>query len=325
MKSRIDQTDPNPAHKLSHSISELTIKEGRQINPRFANVRPQRSGIGSRIAEPRGDKETSAGIRATGNKSLYNKVKPQSELISREKMPSMRKGLVNGGTGLRRMEIHSVAANEFTISNPDILKEGESDDLVVEVGAEVGNRPLNLHAFAEESEMESFNEEESKPLESNTGIGICGMEVSNNDTETTVVLKHILALAGQKTEAQETSLPSLSQCPSDLTIVEEDELEEYYESNDSYNCLPSSEIPSMYTLPHLIPQLVITNEDDELVETVVDQSRKFESVAASLQRLQMVKNEIKVEPISVKSFGMLDAFNEEEEEEEDEVTTTTRL
>ena len=42
VKSRIDQSDPNPAHQLKHSVKDLTIdsEQGRRINPRFTQPSP---------------------------------------------------------------------------------------------------------------------------------------------------------------------------------------------------------------------------------------------------------------------------------------------
>ena len=98
---------------------------------------------------------------------------------------------------------------------------------------------------------------------------ICGMEVVNNDTETTVVLQHLLALSGKNSSHTRNS---------NMAIIEEDEVEEdYYESEDTPASVKS---PHLFSLPHPIPQLVITDENGQLVETVVQNSREYSDIAA---------------------------------------------
>ena len=319
VKSKVDTSDPNPAHKLSRTISDLTIKEGRQINPRFANVRPERTGARSDIAGQTTPKDIRSfsrikGERASGIKSPYTREKPTSELVSKEKMPSLRRGMGNQNSALKKREIRMPAVKKIAAQPADILREVESENLGAVVDKEVQNQSLNTQAFSEEPDV-SIKEEEEESMEAESGIGISGIEVDNNETETTVVLKHILALSGRNDGADKSASPS-SPISNGLVIVEEDELgEDYYESKDKVKS--PSEIPSDYNLPHLIPMLIVTDEDKELVETVVSEARKLESTGTDLTG-SSVGHKYTIATSKLQVF-------EEEEDEEDEGASSTHL
>ncbi len=274
VKSKVDTSDPNPAHQLKRTISDLTIKEGREINPRFSGGRSELTGergSGSKNSTPKERPTFSRikGERASGIRSPFTKERPASELVSKEKMPTMRKGIAS--SGLKRRETQSPRVQQVSAHSNNIIREDKVEDL-----ASSDNGPrckfTITQAFTEDPEA-AILEEDSESSKTEAENGICGIEVNNNEMETTVVLKHILALSEKQNDSTKSYSQNPAAPPNDLMIVEEDELEEeYYESKDE---VKASEIPSSYLLPHLIPKLIITTEDEELVETVVPEARQL--------------------------------------------------
>jgi len=305
VKAKVDTSDPNPAHKLSRTLSDLTIKEGKQINPRFTAATTPRSGTPASVTPKHGQSFSRIrGERATGGRSPFAKERAASELISREKMPSMKRGMANQNSPFRKREVRAPAVQTRNARSADILRETKAEDAGEVSDKSAPRRPLVSQAF---SEAPDITIEENEEEEKSGDVGVCGMEVSNNKTETTVVLKHILALGNNS--ATEPHSQSSSPVADDLMIVEEDE-PEFYESEDKVKA--PSEIPRSYNLPHLIPSLIVTSEDEELVETVVLEARKLESTGGSLKEN------------ATNLWSKLGDF-EEEEEEEDEINMSTHL
>lgn len=272
VKSRIDQSDPNPAHKLQRSLAELTSdsKKGREINPRFANTRSTSTrpnfyrrktvDFNDRYPQtPTQKKNPLAEYRLLKSASLDSPfVKPKSKLSST--YPTGRQKTSN----LVRMT--ATATSRF---NHPILEEIEEDELGI--GATMdSNFDSNVEINAKAFTVTSVAEEDAELIESSTS-GICGMEVTSNASETTVVLKHLLALSGKKGSSS-----------SDMAIIEEDEIEEedYYESQDSP--LSASTV-DYFALAHLIPRLIVMDENDDLVETVIETARKYSSNQFALE------------------------------------------
>ena len=300
VKAKVDTSDPNPAHKLSRTLSDLTIKEGKQINPRFSSTTSDRTSprgtSGSVTTKDRQSFSRVKGERETGIKSPFAKERASSELISKEKMPSMKRGIASQNSPFRRREVRApaVATQKKNTRSADILRDDAREEAGAVIDRGVPKRPLISQAFSEVPDI-TMEESEEQDL---GDVGVCGIEVSNNKTETTVVLKHILALGRQNDNTSKSQSQSSSPTAKGLIIVEEDELE-FYESEDKVKA--PSEIPRSYSLPNLIPRLVVTSEDGELVETVVMDARKLESTGCCIQEKTM------------KLSSNLGAFEEEDE------------
>ena len=268
-------TDPGPAHNFNHSSSQLKFKKGEVTRIFKANCDMAESKItGHRESSPVG---TIAPRAVRGRSPPFSPVKAQSELNSREKIPSIRKRRSGGGdVGSMRMDV-CISAHHGNCS--DSLKEIESDDGKVIISTKDRNV---LQAVAGKAGIDIFNEQDEETIEISSGIGICGMEVTSNNAETTVILKHIHQHCDLISEVQS----SFSSFPpfhphSDMITVEEDSHEEFYESEDIDGHYSSPEIRTPFTLAHLIPQLFITNENGCIVETIVDKATRFNNSGAA--------------------------------------------
>lgn len=302
MKSKIDQSDPNPAHLLKSSIADLTkdSKQGREINPRFSSPRssprpvfqrrstidynadrfPRSSGLKrSPLAEYR--------YQRSGSLDSPLEVKPKQRGLETSPQPWKERASSKIPFKMSRVVKR---ANPLLASQgiAEEAEEEEEEDVLsgASVSSELEHRTANPDAFTEENDCETSDEEEeeedgfSGSPSTCGGVvmgsgGICGMEVTSNGTETTVVLKHLLALSD--------SHSSPSSHDASTTIVEEDELEEdYYKSQDT----PVSTSEIAFRLPHPIPRLIVTcegevEEGEGLVETVVETARYYHEALAS--------------------------------------------
>lgn len=267
VRSKIDQSDPNPAHKLQHSVEDLTIdsKQGREINPRFSSSR-----FASRRPGFHRGKTIDFSDRFPRNSSPVDyhykrAASVDSPLGPIQSRPAstfpLRKERASKLTRMSRVLQEAKSSDSF--------EEAEEDELLsgARVGSELDQGERNSTAFTA-----LIEEEEVAPMTTSGpgGNWISGMEVTSNGSETTVVLKHILALSRKQSTDSNT----------DMTIIEEDELEEekqYYESQDSP--LSPASTGSSFQLPHPIPRLIVTTEEGELVETVVEKVRSYLSVS----------------------------------------------
>lgn len=158
-----------------------------------------------------------------------------------------------------------------------VFEEIREDEEEEEVGMAVGDvsERTNAKAFTIEEVQE---EEEGEEVSGSNSVGVSGMEVSNTNTETTVVLQHLLAMSGRGSAA------SAASSHNSMAIIEEDEEEEeekeeqFYESQDAP--LSASSPTSTFFLPHPIPRLIITDENQRLVETVVQTTKEYSAGAA---------------------------------------------
>ena len=331
IKSKIDQSDPNPAHKLKRTLSDLTsdAEQGREINPRFSTntATATTKFTGSRVGPdlqrrstvdynsdrfPRsfGAQRTrvspsTAGIRSSAavlrkSGSLDSPLRQSGRVTAASSSSLSRDSAAAMATKSTKMselaeEEEEVVVEEKQKSGGDngrvSFEEAEEDEFLngasVE-GWELGRRVINPVAFAyveEESDAPSRREDDETAVPQfldeggdagdDGDLGICGVEVTNSSTETTVVLKHLLALSGKRSQNHASSSAGAA---SDMTIIEEDELEEedeYYESKDT-PLSPSS--VNSFSLPHPIPRLIVTCEGEGLVETVVDVARDYSAM-----------------------------------------------
>lgn len=269
VRSKIDQSDPNPAHKLQHSVADLTIdsKQGREINPRFSNLKfaSQRSGFRrGRTVDFNNDQfprsSSLADCRFQRASSLDSPLGPVRSTVA-STFP-LRKERVSRLTKMSR-----VMEKEPEEPVPqDILEEAEEDQLLsgASVSSELdqGDSESTITVSTITFDESGFTDEDSDTTLSSSGI--CGMEVTASTSETTVVLKHILPLAEESSNK------------AGMTVIEEDEMEgeeEYYESQDTPISASSTE--STFSLPNPIPRLIVTNELGGLVETVVATPKRY--------------------------------------------------
>lgn len=327
VKSKVDQSDPNPAHKLKRTLSDLTSDEeqGQKINPRFSTTTTATKFAGSRVGPDLQRRSTvdynsdrfpqsfgaqrarvspsTAGVRSSAavlrkSGSLDSPLRQSGGRVaaaSSSKFSAVPSSLSRASAA---MTTKSTKMSELTEEEEEEVvekqksggdngrvsfEEAEEDEFLngasVE-GSELGRRVINPIAFAfveEESDAPSRLEDDETAVPQFLGeggdagddndLGICGVEVTNSSTETTVVLKHLLALSNKNRGSSASA--------SDMAIIEEDELEEeeeYYESKDTP--LSASSVRS-FTLPHPIPRLIVTCEGEGLVETVVDVARDY--------------------------------------------------
>lgn len=269
MRSKIDQTDPNPAHKLQHSVEDLTIdsKQGRKINPRFSGSRF----TSQRPAFNKG-KTVDFSDRFPHHSSLVDYRYKRSASVDTPLGPIQSRPVST--FPVRKERVPKLAHMSRLAEEPrqtDSFEEAEDEVLSgAKVSSELDQRRETSAAFAPLAEEE---EQESVPGAESSDI--YGMEVTSSSTETTVVLKHLLALTRKRS----------SETNSGMTIIEEDEMaeeeEEFFESQDSV--ISPASTGSTFRLAHPIPRLVVTSEEGELVETVVEKARSCLSVSAEDQ------------------------------------------
>lgn len=185
-------------------------------------------------------------------------------------------------------------------------------------GASVENKttsdvPVSSDAFMEQILRENYSQpQDYSETTSTSDVGVSGMEISNSSTETTVVLKHLLALSGKNS-------PSHNH---DMAIIEEDELEEdeesYYESQDT-PLSSDSGAPKSFTLPHPIPKLFITDESGALVETVVDTAKEYTNGSAVWSPTHISAD---IRPADIRPAIAPLGLIEEDEEDESDLSTS---
>lgn len=167
----------------------------------------------------------------------------------------------------------------------------------IQVNSETSQPMFVSDAFTNSSS--SSNNKVMDTSRSNSS-SVAGMNVTSSGTGTTVVLRHVLPLSNnERTTGSSSNRGS-------MTIIEEDETEEeeeFYESKDSEPIAPES---SGYRLPQFIPRLIVTDEEGELVVTVVDRARELSHTSLATTTAEKIPEE-------------------EEEEDEEERVQSTRL
>ena len=186
--------------------------------------------------------------------------KRHSKLASSFPGPTRRERVSSRPLNRMSAVAESPASSRSSVSSGfEDIREDEEEEGVAAVGPETCKRGgAAAKAFADSTVVE----EDEQEVSNSNSVGVCGMEVTNSETETTVVLSHLLALKSPRRS-------------SDMAIIEEDELEEeFYESQDM-PVSPESATTETFALPHPIPRLIVTDELDQLVETVVQSVRKY--------------------------------------------------
>lgn len=352
VKSRIDCSDPNPsAHKLKHSLNELIVPLGRDINPRFTG---SASGKAARIVKsssfhvekPRSvseSKSASTLVKSSTFEALFE--------VGSQKSPE---GVPDLESEIEKATQASTNQTESasTASTLDPLEDSSSTTDTMEVGLETVHhhhklgwteeytassgdheviftsetyrstaaelprgRKHRANAVWPRGESESdlphrssfrgssgvtattIHEEDSSTVDmaatarlSDAGplddIQVVDFEVTNSETETTVILKHLLATSSlskenvadedtdQSTQGsigtkskhghRSTGSSSLWTMPS-IEESDSEESESYYESEEIVATPPLPIVP--YTLP--IPTVNLQDEDGTILETII--------------------------------------------------------
>ncbi len=246
VRSKIDHSDPNPAHKLKRSLEELTLTRGKNINPRFTDTKhkskiPRCYSSADLLRKIEPTKLDSRRLRKsitlgelestdTTPRSFLNELSQVKEDPSEEEMAAAI--LTNGH---HRRSLHSKPS--------PILESIEEDDI------EVSNTETETTVFLKNIlSRGSLKNEVSK--DSNSVEHIEDIEVNSTENETTVYLQQIL---------REGDNPS-------LTSVDEEDLP-YYEVPDKDSELIMA---SWRNFPHGIPRVCVFDETGELLEVIVD-------------------------------------------------------
>lgn len=283
VKSRIDQSDPNPAHKLRHSLEELTIPEGEKLNPRFLKERlPSKSphlqksrtfdSISQLLKEEEHTDSSLDWTETLPRSATYEFLSCIEPLADSEPISTLSKSSNN--TDSKKMSTVVDYSPSNGVKRKLYFDDGESNDHHqegVETHSNYNDASIEPELSVSQHEMKgqnafTINEEgASDSLASNCtngqsgDLGIYDIEISNSVSETTVVLKHILALSGKNGSANSTSNSAV------MPIIEESETEE--EEEEEEQVYPKLEL-APYTLAHPIPELMISDEDGSIVETI---------------------------------------------------------
>ncbi len=305
IKSRVDQSDPNPAHKLQNSVKDLTVdsEEGRQINPRFSSQsfapspssliqRRKTTDFNDRFPLSTCHKKSPlAGYRLQKSWSVdshFSRRQPRSLDCT---YPLGRKQKLSKMSSFEERQTPQSSHHSSTF---ETIEEDEIGVAATADSTELAKRITEPEAFSAGSSVEDPTEltktgSSGDDDDSADGVGVCGMEITNDGSETTVVLQHILALSASRGSSSSSSTDSKKRTSplgsphhqSSMAIIEEDEVEEeedYFESPDTPQTPMTPMTPAtakIYTLAHPIPRLVVTEEGGDLVETVVENSTVF--------------------------------------------------
>ena len=189
-KSKVDQTDPNPAHRLKRSLTDLTILEGKQINPRFnPDLRSGSRSLRRAISQPTGNSNKPFSRRST----IHTFHSSHKELETKASTSRMQQ---------EREEV-AIATRDSTSSEESI--NGVESEMY---GSE---QKINRDAFSSVDDMmkNSFRDDNE----------IIDIEVTNTDTETTVNLVHLLGLRATTEEDSWDQSDSESESDDDDILI----------------------------------------------------------------------------------------------------------
>ncbi len=259
VRSKIDQSDPNPAHKLKRTLEDLTLSYGTTVNPRFADTRHK-----SKI--PR-------------RHSSANLIEPPTKAASKK---VLRKSVTLGGLESSEEDPASLSfLSELSRTKKNSSEEEEGKEDMAAATLTNGHRSRkSLYSKNSSTVLDCIEEDND-------------IEVTNTETETTVFLKNILSrgsLAASETSSRnersnarvqdievdstenETTiyLKGILGCRSgdnpSLGSVNEEDVG-YYEVPDEDAELITA---SWRYFPHGIPRVCVLDETGELVEVIVD-------------------------------------------------------
>ena len=126
-KSKIDCSDPNPAHKLQRSINELSITGGKKLNPRFnRDLTKETLQTRRNIRQAKGSDSSNSGITPTKSATFPRSCKvppPIAEDLSTDETSS--------STSVAAEEIEDESGDSFTL-NGQTEKSNHNTDGVVD-------------------------------------------------------------------------------------------------------------------------------------------------------------------------------------------------
>ena len=284
VKSRIDQSDPNPAHQLRHSLEELTIPEGQKLNPRFVKQRLpslspslQKSRTFDSISQLLKEEEANSSISSYQTQAQLPRsatfeflarieplidTEPDSTSVGNSEVMStvMAHDYVPCNGVKRKLYFNdgvSLMDHQEDVTTKIISTHSDHNHVPIQPGLHSAHNEVQVQTAFTIDQEEGASE--STELDRTNGysevLDIYDIEVSNSASETTVVLKHLLALSGKTGSSNSTSNST------SMPIIEESESEEEEVDYPKLQLGP-------YTLPHPVPELLISDEDGSIVETI---------------------------------------------------------
>ena len=287
---------------MKHSLKELTVPLGRDINPRFGVSRSSKSGLTKsssfNTAEEVDDRLRSTSlVKSSSFDSLFQVSALTAEIsVSQIKTEEGKTSLASSESENRSTE----NIQEAELEEPVLDQDSSNTDMEVAVhptqhkmawGEGLGYHSRNRGNHNAMMFDGGFTHHEhdcysgiaagngSTHRHHDNGIDIVDFEVTNSETETTVVLKKILAMSSLRDEENNptgnnriTRSRSSSGTSSPLLMmpaIEESESEEeeenYYESEDIITTPALPIVP--YTLP--VPTINLVDEDGTILETIL--------------------------------------------------------
>ena len=274
-KSRVDQTDPNPAHKLKRSLKDLTLSQGRKVNPRFAEKRV---------------KTDSHLIRRFSSSDIDSGSRKQEASAKHKLCKSITLGLFSH-------EQFKEDSTDFTVEkSPDILDPLPSDNEMENQVSKYGTFSIRASNYDNDPTQDNLTEEQTDSIDvvgpksmdtqnpSDTGplftavngqcsneqdIAVYDIEVTNSVSETTVVLKNLFSKSSLSKE-DETGADNRRRIESSNSSYSYSQLYEESEDSDSEAEEEALLAACMNTFPHGIPKLIVSNELGDIVEVIVD-------------------------------------------------------
>lgn len=275
----MDQTDPNPAHRLKHSLKELTLSQGRRVNPRFAEKRVKTDHrLIRRFSSSDIDRSSKGGAT---EKHKLQKSNTLGGLISPQQLQEDTTGFIVERPNIldplpsdREMEknlsySHAVSKyGTFSFRNYDNHSTDSEDNTTDEQTTCIESNVLGSKSMdntTDANDMEPLFTDVYGQCSNQTpeqDIDIYDIEVTNSASETTVVLKNLFSKSSLSKENE----------PSNAQRVE---------TNSSYSCSQINEdsdeseeevllVAYTNTFPHGIPKLIVSNEIEDVVEVIVN-------------------------------------------------------
>lgn len=329
-KSKVDQKDPNPAHRLSHSLKELTLPQGKKVNIRFLEKKVRTgSGILPRRFSSADIYCGSKDIKKVPLKKLRKSVTEGELQHSQQLVQDGLRGLpqVSDTIPSQEMEVygnnptHTYIGNGYTtspitseskFSNGHVTQDkqshaGEQTNCITkekDTFSSVDSQSTNLPTENDVDSLFTVFNWQSCQDDSHQGMEedmeVDDIEVTNTGSETTVILNNIFSRSSLSKESKEDSIAtSLKACSRSAAQNRYDSEDCYYEVEDSeeepviINSFPSG-IP--------IPRVVVTDEMDIVVEVIIDPP----SLGWDVDEPKMIQSELNESEIDGVDLNMSD-------------------